>query len=166
MPESDFQDADHEQSPQASPRRSGLQNWNIRATIALAVAMLTASTGIYSRQLPFIVAILVFILFGWALLYGVFSAGLWTWRLITNNPSDKPLWNRLATISVLVGLFFAIFSVLGTLYGPVVEPPEVLTFPLLAPMSALSFLLFTCFSYGFGAAVKHIRKRQKMAQQG
>jgi predicted MFS family arabinose efflux permease len=166
MQESDFQDVDQGPLPEGNPSRFGLKTWNRRATIALGMAMLTASTMVYSRQLPFVVALLVFILFEWALLYGVFSAGLWTWRLITRNPDDKPLWNRVATLSVCVGAAFAAFSGWAVLYGPVPANPEVLPPEKLGPMCAMMCLCASCFAYGLLSAVSYRRKQRKAAQNG
>src|SRR5436305_1741881 len=100
---------DHEQPPPAGPI-SGLRSWNLRATWGLALAILFAAIVVYSARFP-LVFLAVFVLFWWALLYGIFSGGLLVWRLVTENPSEKPLWNRLATISTAVGLFFATFAV-------------------------------------------------------
>lgn len=174
MQETDFKDFD-EPSPETKPRRFGLRTLNRRAIFSLAMGMLLTSVELY-REPPSIsgVAILVgsagMIFFEGALLYGILSAGLWAWRLITHNRHDKPLWNWIATVAVLVGLSFAIFAVLFTLYGPVPPNPEMFASTgvgvsgFMAILFVAMFTVVACMSYGMGSAWYYIRRGRKAAQ--
>ena len=174
MLQNNFQYVEHEPSPQTSPR-FGLKTLNRRATFSLALPMLLTSAQLYRHPHSIVhgvflwVCLTCLILLEGVMLYGIFSAALWTWRLMTNNRDGKPLWNRLATISVSVGLFFAILSVPVTLNGPAYPPPQALASlgmgltAFLTFMSVLMFMTFACFSYGIGAAVVYMRRWRKTA---
>lgn len=152
-----LQQIDQEQKPQADPGRSIPRKWNRRAKYGLVLAI--ASSLMVSGKASLIVSAIL-IPFEWAWLYGLWSAILLIWRLITGNPSDKPLWNRHATITVCLGLFFAAFAVFQMFSSPTKASAEALSAANLVPMFIVTWALFACVSYGIGTGISRISQRR------
>ena len=146
-----------EQKSQGSPAHPAHRKWNRRAKYGLALAVVI---GLMTLRKTSSIAAVLLLPIQWASLYGFCSAILLVWRLLTRNPSGKPLWNRVATVSVCVGLFSAVFTVLLTFSLSAKASAESLPMPSLIPIFLYALLLVTCLCYGIGSGVRYISRRR------